>query len=337
MQAGGALAFVQQINIGRLGLFVTEGAPRQDHQGVPRRGGGQGKRQLGQCHATQQLQPCGVGNAHHIGLVHHQHPVGQVLDDQCTDLRLHARRDLALLRHFLFARQAGGQLVHQIAHDEVACAGQRTLQVALALVARAVLAHPPRPAQQQQRDCGGGAQGQGQRAHDRCDQDGQAEQGRVVHGARMQQLQRSDRRQVHTNGGQPLRAGAGRRRGFARQHPQHHSGHQVGHADCEHGRRRRLIDQLPGSLQHQKRQGHHHAARQKTEPQPCEGGVCGRRLWACGRCLHGHNGKASLRPGPCAGARRCNRPGCPASGLRPAGYARRSARRPACPAAGQAV
>ena len=29
MQAGGALAFVQQIDIGRLGLFLAEGAPRQ--------------------------------------------------------------------------------------------------------------------------------------------------------------------------------------------------------------------------------------------------------------------------------------------------------------------
>ena len=67
--------------------------------------------------------------------VDHQHAIGQRLDHQLVDLRLHARRPLACARRLFLARQPGRQLVGQEGQREIAGAGQPGLQEARRRVA----------------------------------------------------------------------------------------------------------------------------------------------------------------------------------------------------------
>lgn len=177
---------------------------------------------------------------------------------------------LAFQRRLLLAVQARGRLVDEVGDDEVAGARQRGLEVALRRFGRARAAQPPGPGQQQQGGGRGRAQGQGEGAQHARHQDGQAEQGRVVHRARLQHLQAGDQRQVHPDGGQPADAGLGRGRLLARDGQRHDRRQQVERAQPGQGRACALVEGETQGLQQQQGHGHHHAAGEEAGPQACE-------------------------------------------------------------------
>ena len=135
MQAHGAFARMEKGHVGSLGLLFVEGAVGQCDQRLPASTVSQRKGKRRVLPIPQQSLCSGVGHAHGILLVHHQHTIVQMFDHQGADLRLHLRLHAAALGHFLLAHQPGRELVHQIAHHKVACAGEGTLQVTLRVVA----------------------------------------------------------------------------------------------------------------------------------------------------------------------------------------------------------
>ena len=122
-------------HVGSLGLLFVEGAVGQCDQRLPASTVSQRKGKRRVLPIPQQSLCSGVGHAHGILLVHHQHTIVQMFDHQGADLRLHLRLHAAALGHFLLAHQSGRELMHQIAHHKVACAGEGTLQVTLRIVA----------------------------------------------------------------------------------------------------------------------------------------------------------------------------------------------------------
>ena len=204
------------------------------------------------------MQACGVGHADGVLAIDHQHPVGQGLHDQGTDLALQSRRHAAVLYQLLFTHQARGELVHQKSHDEVARARQCGLQVALCGVATAMVAQPPGPGQQQKGGSGRGAQSQRQRAQHRRHQNGQAQQRCEIHAAGVQPLQCAHHEQINADGGQPLRPRLGRWHAPA-PHASGQRGGQVNQARRPLCRLHVLVERLGQALQQHQGQGYQDA------------------------------------------------------------------------------
>jgi hypothetical protein len=151
VQAHGALALGQQVDVGHLRLSLAETPARQQHQGVPVTVLQEAERRLHMGGTAEKCQCGRVGHAHRERLVHDEHAVVQVLDHQAADLSLHLCRHAVGVGQALLAHQARGQLVREKGHDEVACSSECRLEIVWCGVAPGGGgAHPGRPAQQQQ-------------------------------------------------------------------------------------------------------------------------------------------------------------------------------------------
>ena len=245
-----------------LGKALGHGVLQPLPAGMLLEGEGQGMR-VGQ---PQQVQRGRVGLLHAELGIDHQHAFAQVADHQGIDLFLRLGLAAAVLGQVALAPHAACQLVRQIGHREIACAGKAGLVVGLGAFYAASHVLPCHPAQGQQRDAGRGGQGQRQIAQHGRDQDGNGQQGRVVQRPGLQHLQQADDRDVHADHGQPVHAGAGRGRLGACRQPQQQRQPQVAQANQPDQGIAAGLHAEQRQLQQQKRSGDEHAAGQEALP-----------------------------------------------------------------------